>query len=120
MNDDQETTCDSTEDMIAAIRKANIEHIDNEEKVVGSMDVKALYPSLDIGFTTEIVCEEFFNSDVKIENVDYAEMGLYLRLNRSDKYITDSKLEEVFPKRKHKNGRPKITRNGVRNFSNLM
>ena len=70
VNDDQDTICDSTEDMVAAIQKANIEHIDNDEKVVGSMDVKALYPSLDIGFTTEIVCEEFFNSDVKIENVN--------------------------------------------------
>ena len=77
------------------------------------MDVKALYPSLDIGFTTEIVCEEFFNSEVEVENVDYAEMGLYLKLNRSDEYIRNSKLEEVCPKRKYRNGRPKITRNGV-------
>ena len=95
------------------IKFDNIEHIDNKEKVIGSMDVKALYPSLDIGFTTEIVCEEFFNSDVKIENVDYAEMGLYLRLNKDDKYIRENKLEEICPKRKHKNGRPKITSNGV-------
>ena len=113
VNDEQETTCDSTEDMIAAIEKANVEHIDNEEKIVGSMDVKALYPSLDIGFTTEVVCEEFFNSEVKVENMDYAEVGLYLKLNRSDEYIRDSNLEEVCPKRKYKNGRPKITRNGV-------
>ena len=113
VDDEQETVCDSTEDMLAAIQRANIEHIDNEEKVIGSMDVKALYPSLDISFTTEIVCEEFLKSDVKIENVDYAEMGLYLRLNRDDKYIKENKLEEICPKRKHKNGRPKITRNGV-------
>ena len=113
VDDEQETTCDSTEDMIAAIEKANAEHNDNERKVVGSMDVKALYPSLDIGFTTEVVCEEFFNSEVEVENVDYAEMGLYLKLNRSDEYIRNSKLEEVCPKRKYRNGKPKITRNGV-------
>ena len=34
-------------------------------------------------------------------------------MNRSDEYIRNSKLEEVCPKRKYRNGRPKITRNGV-------
>ena len=54
--------------MIAAIERAIAEHIDNEKKVVGSTDMKALYPSLDIGFTTDIVCEEFYNSEVEVES----------------------------------------------------
>ena len=72
---------------MAAIQKTNIEHINNGEKVVVSMDLKALHPSLDISFTTEIVCEEFFKSEIKIENIDYEEMGLYIRINRNDKYM---------------------------------
>ena len=92
----------------------NNEYGNNKKLVTGSMDVKALYPSLDIDFTTDIVCEEFFNSEVKIENVDYAEVGLYLRLNRDEKYLKDCKIEDLCPKRIHKTGaKPKITVNGV-------
>ena len=114
VDDEQETICDSTEHMIAAIQKANNEYGNNKKLVIGSMDVKALYPSLDIDFTTDIVCEEFFNSEVKIENVDYAEVGLYLRLNRDEKYLKDCNIEDLCPKRIHKNGaKPKITGNGI-------
>ena len=49
-----------------------------EEIVVGSADVKALYPSLDIDFTVDKVCEVFDDSDVKIEGIDTDELGLYL------------------------------------------
>ena len=50
---------------------------------------------------------------MKIENIDYEEMGLYIKLNRDEKYLKDNNMEEICPTRKHKNGRPTITRNGV-------
>ena len=43
------------------IQKANDElrnNVDNEV-IVGSADVKALYPSLDVDFTVDKVCEVF-------------------------------------------------------------
>ena len=99
--------------MLAAIKKVNTELKENDKKVIGSMDVKALYPSLDISFTTEIVCEEFFRSGIKIDNINYEEMGLYIRLNKSEEYIKERKINEICPKRKYKNGKPTITRNGM-------
>lgn len=45
------------------------------------VDVRVLYFSLDIEFIIEKVCEEFRESEVKIEGVDYNEVGLYLVLN---------------------------------------
>ena len=48
------------------------------------MDVEALYPSLDIDFTVEKVCEVLYESAVKFEGVDYKELGLYLSLVKND------------------------------------
>ena len=57
ISDEQETICDSTEDMIAAIKNTNEKRKLNENSVIGSMDVKALYPSLDINFTIDVICD---------------------------------------------------------------
>ena len=52
------SVCISTEDTMAGIKKVNDElrnNVDNEV-IVGSADVKALYPNLDVDFTVDI-CE---------------------------------------------------------------
>ena len=67
------TVCGSTEDMLAAVKCANESGKIGPNTVVGSLDVKALYPSLDLDFTIETVAEEFHISQVKIEGVDYEE-----------------------------------------------
>ena len=59
----------------------------SEEFIIGSMDVKAMYPSLDIPFTVEKVCEVFQNSDVEIKGVDYHEVGLYIALKKNKKKL---------------------------------
>ena len=79
------------------------------------MDVKALYPSLELDFTIEIVCQEFYKSNVKIQNVDYLELGLYLRLNRKEDYLKVLGIDEYCPTRKSKQGAPpKITGSGIK------
>ena len=52
--------------------------------MIGSLDVKALYPSLDLDHTIEIAAEEFRKSDIEIEGIDDEELGLYLSLNRNE------------------------------------
>ena len=51
--------CISTEEMIAEMKKVNSVQVDHD-LVVGSVDVKALYLSLDIDFTIEKVCMSSF------------------------------------------------------------
>ena len=51
--------------------------------VVGSADVKSLYPSLDIEFTVDVVCEVFQSSGVVLEGIDYEEVALYMSHNIS-------------------------------------
>ena len=72
------SVCISTEDMMAGIKKANDEltnNVDNDV-IVGSADVKALYPSLDVDFTVDKVCEVFYGSEVRVEGVNVEELGL--------------------------------------------
>ena len=72
-------SCESTEDILAEIQELNEKDSasigQNEKLVVGSLDVKALYPSIDVNFAAEVVAEELYRSDVKIseESVDTEE-----------------------------------------------
>ena len=72
----------STEELLAEVKILNDKQI-TDDIIVGSADVKALYPSLDIPFTLNKVCEVFYTSDVKVKGTDHEELGLYLALNRT-------------------------------------
>ena len=63
-NEDSE--CVSTEDMIAAMERLNTRN-DTPELFIGSMDVRALYPSLLAIPTAEIVTKVFTEVDIKIK-----------------------------------------------------
>ena len=105
--------CISTEEMIPEMKKVNSVQVDND-LVVGSADVKALYPSLDMDFTIEKVCDVFFESDIQIEGVDYGEVGLYLAINIGPEVLQRSNIADVCPTRKSKRGRkPTITASGA-------
>ena len=75
--------CDSTEDMLAAIRHANNTNVTKSNSVVGSLNVKALYPSLELDFAIDIVCKVFYKFVITIQGVDHQESGLYLSFSRS-------------------------------------
>ena len=73
--------CDSTEDMIFKMNKAEEEIKKDEKKVeiiVGSADAVALYPSI----TKKVAGEEVFNmvvnSEVKLSNINYSEAAKYI------------------------------------------
>ena len=60
---DAESVYLNTEEMLAEFKRLNDDHI-TEDIIVGSAEVKALYPSLDVDFTVEKVCEVFYNSEI--------------------------------------------------------
>ncbi|KAJ7323144.1 hypothetical protein OS493_032147 [Desmophyllum pertusum] len=92
---EEESVCLNTEEI----------HI-SEDIIVGSADVKALYPSLDIPFTVEKVCEVFHTSGVQVVGINAEELGLYLALNRTETELTDVGLLQFCPQRKTRRGRP--------------
>ena len=114
VTDNEPTVCDSTEDMMAAMREANESGRIRKGTVLGSLDVKALYPSLDLDHTIEKAAEEFYRSDIEIEGVDDEELGLYLSLNWSAEYLRNKGIDEYCPKRKRTGPAPTITGSGVK------
>ena len=107
------TCCMSTEEMLAEICKAN-NQLNGQQPIVGSSDVKALYPSLELGFTIDVVCEEFQNSQICVQNVDYKELGLYIAFNALRSRQDELGIETCCPERRNLMGRaPTITASSV-------
>ena len=81
--------CMSTEDMIAEVDRVNQDQ-ENDSLVIGSTDVVALYPNLDMEFTIDKVCKIFFESNISVRGTDDLELGLYLTLTTSPEVCTDN------------------------------
>ena len=101
----KDTVCMSTEELKAEIDRVNV-GIGNRDIIVGSMDVKALYPSLDIPFTIEKVYEIIIESDLQFENFWYDEVSLYLAVNLNSNQIAQLNLEGLCHTRETNRGRP--------------
>ena len=100
------TECRSGEEMKAAFEKYN--ETDGDVKTqcaIISMDVRALYPSMEwheIGLAVRDMIE---NSEHEIENVDWVEVGKYLAVTMEEDQIIKEGLRNVIPKRKEETNR---------------
>ena len=103
-----ETACSSTEEMLAAFREVNEKEMLNQHCVLGSLDVKALYPSLDVAFVSRVVADMFLYSRVTVPSLNTKELGLYLALNRSSRQLRDLGLANYSPRKRSKYGRPPV------------
>ena len=100
------TECRSSEEMKAAFEEYN--EIDAEvrkECCVISMDVKALYPSMEWKEIITSVREMVETSEQEIENVDWHEVGKYLAITLTGEEIEKEGLRKVVPMRKVETGR---------------
>ena len=100
------TECRSSEEMRASFEEYNNNDPETMKKcAVISMDVDALYPSMD---WDEIIISvrELIESSVKeMDNVDYEEVGKYLAVTLTKEEVKREGLEHVIPKRKIETGR---------------
>ena len=95
------TECRSGEEMKAAFEKFNEEDDESRENCrIISMDVKALYPSMEWEEIEVAVRELIETSENDIEGVDWHELGKYIAVNMTQEDITKEKLQHVIPKRK--------------------
>ena len=101
-----DTHCDSTEDLLAEIEKVNNTNRVNPRWKVGSLDIEALYPSLDIPKCAEIVTKMLYESEIKVKNIKWKEVMLYIRHMWNDDQIRDKNLFEYCPRRRTLRGRP--------------
>ena len=107
------TQCGPIEQAALAQHQIDIHPEQLPEIVVGSMDVKALYPSLDIEHSVEVIKEQMLQSEVHFDT-NVSVMALHLAATMTQKEIDDQKLTEVIHTRRYKMGnRPGITSKSV-------
>ena len=106
------TQCNSTEDLIAQIAEVNNGEVD-KEWIVCSLDVEALYPSLDIKECANVIEQKLLKSSYLIKGLNWTEIALYLKFHLTDEEINENDLEEFCPTRLCKRGRqPKFVASG--------
>ena len=101
------TECHSSEEMRAAFEKYNNEAGEDTKRksTVISMDVKALYPSMEWKEIGVAVREMVENCDEEVQDVDWKEVGKYIATTISKEEIEREGLQHVIPKRKQETGR---------------
>ena len=80
--------------------------------VIGSFDVDALYPSIDVNFAIEKFLEIILASDITFKGIDFAEIGLYLSLTVKKKELEKENLLDFCPSRNISGRPPTITSSG--------
>ena len=93
----------STEEALAQLEEAEgmIRTRGDTMSMVGSLDVKSLYPSLDHNTTARLAEELVMTSNIKMKNINYRAAQVFVACNMSEKEIEDEELEEIIPARKH-------------------
>ena len=94
------TECKSSEEMRAAFEEFNSTDQENRKRCkIISMDVKALFPSMNWDEIVQAVRDMIENSEKQIEKVDWKEVGKYLAVSLTQEEIIKEGLQHVVPKR---------------------
>ena len=104
LTEGEKTNCESTEELLEEIETVNRHWDVQEDWVVGSLDVDALYPSLDIGLCAEVVCRKLFESDIQFVGLAWREIALYLRYHMSEEALVENGYDKFCPHRKSNRG----------------
>ena len=103
------TVCESTEDMLSRIQECNRE-ADLEMSIVESMDVAALYTSIDINFSVSVCVQLIAESATEFTSTDVDELGLVLCLTTSGEDLEIAGINKFCQKRITSRGRPPTLR----------
>ena len=110
-----EETCESTEDLLSKITECN-ESENLTRSILGSMDVKALYLSIDVDFAVDKCIELINESAMEFVNIDTDQLGLFLMMTNDKEELKAKDLLKYCPTRITKRGRaPKLTASGTAN-----
>lgn len=104
---EDETRCQSTEELIVKIRDTNKRLEDNTKSdLMGeSMDVEALHPSVDQLEGARMVAEEVLKSKIEYKGVDVRKAAVYLVSTMSKTRQQKEGIAHIMPRRKGKRGK---------------
>ena len=88
--------------MIFEIEEVNKSMMENEDIVVGSLDVVKWYPSMEIKRLIEIIMELMMEADLDVGEIDFDQLGIYIATSLTKEEIRNADLEKVVPKRKER------------------
>ena len=96
----------STEEVLSQLTEAQeqIWRDGDMDIVAGSLDVRALYSSLDIDGSAEIVEQFIMESPVEIKGTDLRAAQVFLCSNMSEGQVKSEGLLKLLPKRRHSRG----------------
>ena len=101
-----DTQCGSTDELLNKVEKINRARDADPRWTLGSLDVKSLYPSLDIDKCSKIIAKAMLASDIVYKGLKWCEIGLYLRYNADQSELDAERLNEWCPRRKNTRGAP--------------
>ena len=93
----EETHCDSTIGMLDSIENLNRSGKVKSTTVIGSLDVDALYPSLDIKKCARVFRDKLFNSTLSFPGLSWKDIALYLVMHMSKREIKKEGIEKYVP-----------------------
>ena len=101
------------QDMMTKVNSKLTERRVTREVGIGSMDVVGLYPALEKGKVKTILKEMLLRTKVKVAQINWKEVGVYLACAHSQEEIDHEGLEEVVPRWRYRpqggGNRPGIT-----------
>merc|ERR1711954_234440 len=93
----------STEDFLSRIEDLNQQiregKVNGDQLMVGSLDVEALYPSIDVNRAAEIVKERVMESELRLEGIDWRWMLIYMTLTMTPHEKVDNRVQGILPRR---------------------
>ena len=97
----------STEEVIAQLERAQKDLPESgcRDSMVGSLDVAALYPSLDQEASSEIVAQLVKETPIKFTNVNYRCIQTFLASHYDEDELKAQGILHLVPQRVHKGGR---------------
>jgi uncharacterized protein YktA (UPF0223 family) len=108
----KETQCKSTQELLQDIEQLNKETVD-KDWIVCSLDVEALYPSLDIQECAKVIEDELIRTEFEVEGLKWTEIALYLKFHLTNTEIGNMGWTDYCPVRTNKIGKPpKFTASG--------
>ena len=102
------TSCESTKDLLSQVSLANCRK-NLDKAIIGSMDVKALYPSINVDFAVERCLEIIKESDTEFNNIDTDELGLFIALTSTKENPVPTAVQNLCPTREKSQGKPTLT-----------
>ena len=110
--DEHNYEAQSTEELMRDIEDTSIKAEEEgwDDLVVGSMDVVALYPSIDQTQAAKVVARRYLESGIVTEDVNYRAASIYLAVNADRDELIREGLAELIPARVHTRGRKPTAR----------